>query len=223
MLDRVRGYYNIAVAADDIGFIAYPKKFYRTCGKRPGPAGFPDSDLDSTVKKIIVGVMGGGDASREVMDTAYELGALIAREGWVLLNGGRAAGVMEASARGARDQGGLTLGILPGCTLEGASAAIDIPVLTGMGDARNCINVLTSDVVVVCPGGAGTLSEAALALKNGRHVIALGFDVGGALAPWLERGLLRRARTPEEAVAAVRVILGLERKAPDGGKGRERP
>jgi uncharacterized protein (TIGR00725 family) len=180
-------------------------------------------ELGATVKKTIVGIMGGGYASREAAETAYRLGALIAREGWVLLNGGRAAGVMEASARGARDQGGLTVGILPGSSIEGASGAIDIPILTGMGDARNCINVLTSDVVIACPGGAGTLSEVALALKNGRHVIALGFDVGGALAPWLERGLLRRAQTPEEAVAAVREILGLEQQPSNRGDGEDSP
>jgi uncharacterized protein (TIGR00725 family) len=160
------------------------------------------------VKRTIIGVMGGGRVSPEAADTAYRLGELVAAEGWVLLNGGRAAGVMEASARGAADRGGLTVGILPDRTPEAASDAINLPICTGMGDARNCINVLSSDVVIACQGGGGTLSEVALALKNGKPVIALGFDAGGALAPWVREGLLVEAKTPEEAVAIARAFVG---------------
>ena len=118
------------------------------------------------MKKIIIGVMGGGRAEAQTLDAAYRLGKLIAREGWVLLNGGRAAGVMEASARGASEEGGLTIGILPDDRPGRASEYIDIPILTGIGDARNYVNVLSSDVVVACPGRAGTLSEIALALNS---------------------------------------------------------
>ena len=142
------------------------------------------------MKKTIIGVMGGGRAEAQTLDAAYRLGKLIAREGWVLLNGGRAAGVMEASARGASEEGGLTIGILPDDRPGRASEYIDIPILTGIGDARNYINVLSSDVVVACPGRAGTLSEIALALKNRRKVILLNFDPGPAFASYAEEGLL---------------------------------
>lgn len=65
------------------------------------------------MRKFIVGVMGGGEAaSPETYSMAYRLGELIAKEGWVLLNGGRPTGVMEASAKGARENSGLTVGIL---------------------------------------------------------------------------------------------------------------
>jgi uncharacterized protein (TIGR00725 family) len=151
--------------------------------------------------------MGGGSASEKALAGAYRLGALIAREGWILLNGGRNAGIMDASARGARDQGGITLGILPDESLERCSPAIDIPVVTGMGSARNCINVLTSRIVVACPGGAGTLSEIALALKYGRPVILLDFDVGGAFDRYRRLGLLSTADTPEAAIARVKDLL----------------
>ncbi|AHM58886.1 P450 cytochrome [Flammeovirgaceae bacterium 311] len=95
----------------------------------------------------------------------------IARNGWILLTGGRDAGVMEAASRGAKSAGGLTIGILPGESVEGAASAIDIPIITGMGSARNWINILSSRVIVVCGMGAGTASEAALALKASKPLV----------------------------------------------------
>ncbi|NPV73402.1 MAG: TIGR00725 family protein [Pelotomaculum sp.] len=149
--------------------------------------------------------MGGGEsAPPEDCAAAYRLGQLIAEEGWVLLNGGRPAGIMEASAKGAKDRGGLTIGILPGNSARHASKYIDIPVVTGMGDARNVINVLTSDAVVALPGKGGTISEVALALKNGKKVVLLNFDPGKIFETYRESGLLRNAGSPEEAVKIIR-------------------
>ncbi|MBN1996519.1 TIGR00725 family protein [candidate division KSB1 bacterium] len=130
-----------------------------------------------TSRKPIIGVMGGGTVGQEVEKSAFEFGALVAENGWILLNGGRDAGVMRASAMGAKSKGGLVIGILPGFQKTQANPFIDIPIITGMGDARNVINVLSSDVVVACPGGAGTMSEIAFALKNKKPVILLNFDV----------------------------------------------
>ncbi len=155
----------------------------------------------------IIGVMGGGTASPNDLEIAYQLGGLIAQNGWVLLNGGRRAGIMEASAKGAKSLGGLTVGILPDESRRGTSSFIDIPVLTGMGNARNCINVLSSDVVVACPGGAGTLSEIALALKVRRPVILLNFSTGNAFDSYTEKGLLHHATTPEEVVELIKELL----------------
>lgn len=151
--------------------------------------------------------MGGGDASAKDMETAYKLGGLIAQEGWVLLNGGRPSGIMEASARGAYDQGGITVGILPGRDPSNASEYIMIPVCTGMGDARNVINILSSDIIIACPGSAGTISEIALALKNKQRVILLNFDVGTLFAHYGRQGLLLKAETPEEAIKCVKSLL----------------
>lgn len=155
-------------------------------------------------RPLIVGVMGGGDAAPDDLAQAYRLGQQIARQGWVLLNGGRNAGIMAASARGAWDAGGLTIGILPDADRRHASPYVQIPVLTGMGSARNAINVLTSDVVVACPGGAGTLSEIALALKHGRPVVLLDFDVQELFARHAAEGQLYLAATPEAAVAWIK-------------------
>lgn len=157
--------------------------------------------------RFIVGVMGGGEtATEEHCRWAYRLGELIAREGWVLLNGGRPAGVMEASARGAKENGGLTIGILPDRVHNSASQYIDIAIATGMGDGRNYINVLSSHVIVALPGRAGTISEIALALKNHKRVILLGFDTDNLFSHYQQSGLLYQAATPEEAIDIIKKI-----------------
>jgi len=155
--------------------------------------------------KIIIGVMGPGDgATKEICNQARELGQLIAQTGWVLLTGGRNAGVMDAAIRGAKEAGGLTIGILPTSTLDGASEPLDIPVLTGLGDARNTINVLSSAIVIACGMGPGTASEIALALKVGKRVILLDSGPTGqaffqGLAPHPQQVFI--ASTPTDAVA----------------------
>ncbi len=153
--------------------------------------------------KPIIGVMGGTDADDHVLRMAEQLGALIAEKGWILLNGGRNTGVMAASARGAKNAGGMTLGILPGTDTRGASPDLDIPIITGLGDARNLINVLTPNVDIACPGGAGTISEIAFALKNNKPVIALDFDLGAAFARYRDSGLLIGADSASNAVNCV--------------------
>lgn len=157
--------------------------------------------------RTIIGVMGGGQADAPTCAQARELGRLIAAEGWVLLNGGRNAGVMAASAAGAAEAGGLTVGVLPDDTTAGAAPHIDIAILTGMGDARNVINVLSSHVVIALSGNAGTVSEIAHALKAGRPVITLGIDAGPALAHYRTNGLLHDVGSPAHAVALAREIL----------------
>lgn len=123
--------------------------------------------------RIIIGVMGVGSATPKEINLAYQLGKSIAENGWVLLTGGRKAGVMDAASRGAKAGGGLTIGILPDNNTAGISEAVDIPIITNLGNARNNINVLSSDVVIACGMGLGTASEVALALKNNKPVIFL--------------------------------------------------
>lgn len=154
-------------------------------------------------RSLIVGVMGGGQADEETTRNAYHLGALIAQKGWILLNGGRNAGVMAASAQGAARHDGITVGILPDVDTQLAGEFIQIPICTGMGSARNTINVLSSDIVVACKGGAGTLSEIALALKHGKQVITLGYDLEELFEGTIGRGSLSSAHSPEEVVAII--------------------
>jgi uncharacterized protein (TIGR00725 family) len=125
------------------------------------------------MRRPVIGVIGTGEPSAGRLTAARELGRLLAERGWVVLTGGRPAGVMAAASAGAKEvPGSLTLGILPGAS--GAGPDVDVAVFTGMGDARNVINVLTSDVVVACGvESPGTLSEVALALKSEKTVILL--------------------------------------------------
>jgi len=152
--------------------------------------------------------MGGGEiVNTGDYEDAQRLGGLIAKEGWILLNGGRASGIMEASARGAKENGGLTIGILPGNDPAWASEYIDIPILTGIGFARNYINVLTSEVVVALPGRTGTISEIALALNIGKKVISLNFELGTLFRKYEEAKQLIYIKQPEEVISLIKKIL----------------
>jgi uncharacterized protein (TIGR00725 family) len=160
-----------------------------------------------SLKTIIIGVMGGGSVSEEVQKTAYHLGSLIASQGWILLNGGRNCGIMEASARGAMNNGGLTVGILPDSDYEHVSEYIGIPILTGMGNARNCINILSSHFIIACPGGAGTLSEIALAIKNRKPLILLNFDSRDLIDKYKNNDTLFFADTPEQTIEIIKNLI----------------
>jgi len=101
---------------------------------------------------------------------AQQLGELIARAGAILLCGG-GSGVMEASAIAARRVGGHTVGVMP--SHSPPNAGIEHSVFTGMGDGRNFLNAVVSDVLIAMKGEAGTLSEIALAMKVGTPVVYL--------------------------------------------------
>ncbi|MGD8427237.1 MAG: TIGR00725 family protein [Balneolaceae bacterium] len=159
--------------------------------------------------KKIIGVMGPGDgATKQDITLAEKLGSLIARQKWALLTGGRNVGVMNAASKGAQSAGGLTIGILPSAKREEASAYLDIPICTGMGSARNNINVLSSDVVIACGSGLGTTSEIMLSLKAGKPVVLLN-QTDAALAFIKELTSLepKVVNTAEEAVDAVKNFL----------------
>jgi len=152
--------------------------------------------------RIVAGVMGPGET-----DTAAEcaladrLGELVAGRGWVVLIGGRPVGVMESALAGAKRAGGLTIGVLPHETDEPDSAAADSRIVTGMGEARNVVNVLTSHIVFVCGMSPGTAGETALAIKKRHHVILLELPRGTADF-WGAVGgsLIHTAATPDEAL-----------------------
>lgn len=120
----------------------------------------------------IIGVIGAGQCDPALYQLALDVGRGIARRGAILVCGGL-GGVMEAAARGAAAEGGLTLGILPGPSTQDANLYIRVPVATDMGQARNVIIVHTADALIAVAGGAGTLSEIGHALKVGKPVIGL--------------------------------------------------
>ncbi len=165
--------------------------------------------------RTVIGVMGTGDSGDKLLlAKARDLGAAIAAEGWVLLNGGRNTGVMDASAVGAKTKGGLVIGVLPDEGTMSASRHLDVAIRTGMGDGRNWINVLSSDVVVAMRGNAGTLSEVALALKAGRTVVLLDFEVGPAFERYRRVGKLLSAETVPDAIHLLKKTLRTRGIAP---------
>ncbi|MBI5136509.1 MAG: LOG family protein [Nitrospirae bacterium] len=157
----------------------------------------------------VIGIMGPGIGARPGdLDNAYRLARLIARAGWTLLTGGRNEGVMAAAHKGCAEEGGFSIGILPGKTAADAAPGMTVPIVTGLGSARNNVNVLTSNVIVACGAGLGTVSEIALALKAEKPVVLLACGpethaLFNKLAPhWAQP-----VDTPEQAFEAVRYKL----------------
>jgi len=147
---------------------------------------------------VQIGVIGAGQCSSRTSLLAEEVGKEIARAGAVLVCGGL-GGVMEAAARGAQGEGGITVGILPGESFEDANPFIQIPVVTGLGHARNVLVVRSAQVLIAVKGGYGTLSEVALALKMGKPVIGLhSWDVSKKII---------QVETPLEAVKKALRLL----------------
>jgi len=123
-------------------------------------------------KKFFVGVIGPNNPSKKIYQLAYQIGKEIGKRNWVLICGGL-GGIMEAVSKGAKEEGGLTIGILPNSEKSFANPYIDIPIATGLNEARNLIIVLTSDVIIAVGKGYGTLSEIAFALKYNKKVFGL--------------------------------------------------
>jgi uncharacterized protein (TIGR00725 family) len=123
------------------------------------------------VRKRVLAVLGPGTAREHELVLAERVGRVAAESGWVVLTGG-GPGVMTAASRGAVEAGGLSVGVLPVATDQGGypNPWVTIPIFTGEGMARNAVNVLSADLCVAIGGGAGTLSEIALALKAGVEV-----------------------------------------------------
>ena len=128
--------------------------------------------LMSDRRPMIIAVIGGGDPAPRAIQLAEDVGSELARRGAIIVCGGM-RGVMEAVCRGAKSAGGTTIGILPGNEPATANDYIDIPIMTGMGYARNAIVVKTGRAAIAIDGAYGTLSEIGHALGDGIPVIGL--------------------------------------------------
>lgn len=144
-----------------------------------------------------IGVIGGNQASDEILKLAEQVGDEIAKSGFVLICGGR-GGVMEAACRGAKKAGGITVGILPGDTRQQANGFVDIPIVTGLGIGRNIIVVRSSQAIIALDGKYGTLSEIAHALRLGIPVIGL--------KTWQISEDINTVNNPKEAVELAKKL-----------------
>jgi len=126
-----------------------------------------------------VSVIGGGSVDDSTAAVARDVGRLLGERGHEVICGGL-GGVMAATCRGARETGARTVGILPGADPAGANEYVDVPIATGMGNARNALVVGNGDAAIAIDGKYGTLSEIALALDRGIPVAAIdSHDVEG--------------------------------------------
>jgi uncharacterized protein (TIGR00725 family) len=126
----------------------------------------------SVQRKPVIAVIGAGKCSKKLRDMAAEVGKYVAEHGGVIVCGGL-GGIMEGAAKGAKDAGGVTIGILPSDVKDDANSHIDYVIPTGFGEARNILVVRAADAVVAFPGKYGTLTEMAFALNAGKPVISV--------------------------------------------------
>jgi uncharacterized protein (TIGR00725 family) len=151
-------------------------------------------------KKKIIAVCCAATPPAEEIDLAYRTGAEIAKRGAILVCGGL-GGSMEAACKGAHDNGGLSIGIIPFYEKKNANEYVDIVIPTGLGHARNNVVVATADGVIGVGGSWGTLSELAIAVKMDKPVaVVKGWSASG---PGGQGKEIAVASTPEEAVELV--------------------
>ena len=149
-----------------------------------------EKPMNEIRKRIRIGVIGGSRPDASARQLAFQVGKLIAEQGAILVCGGL-GGVMESASRGAKQAGGLTVGILPSLHPSDANSYVDVPVATGMGYTRNSLVAMNSDVLIAVDGEYGTLSEIAYGNIYGKRVIGLG--------TWKIKGVVP-AETAEEAI-----------------------
>jgi uncharacterized protein (TIGR00725 family) len=157
-----------------------------------------DIDLGLKQRKTIAVCCAAEPTEREIA-LAYEVGRRIALQGAILVCGGL-GGSMEAACRGAKEAGGITVGILPTYEKSTANPWIDIPIPTGLGHARNNLIAAMGDAIIGVGGSWGTLSELSTAMRMGKRVVVL---EGWQVSTPSEIQEFTVARTPEEAVNMV--------------------
>jgi uncharacterized protein (TIGR00725 family) len=129
-------------------------------------------EMDHRTRLLQATVIGDSDASSDICIAAEKIGAMLARNGIVVITGGR-TGVMEAASRGARQAGGITVGILGSADKRDANKWCSVVIPTGLGHARNVITVLAGDFVIAMGSSAGTLSEICFAWIHGKPILTL--------------------------------------------------
>ncbi|MFC2035582.1 TIGR00725 family protein [Chloroflexota bacterium] len=156
-------------------------------------------------RKKIIAVIGGSEPSTEEAKLAREVGCDLAKRGATLICGGL-SGVMESACQGASSEGGLTIGILPGDRPEAANPYVQIPIVTGMGYARNISVVKSAQAVIAIGGSYGTLSEIAHALQS--HIPVIGLNTWSLSKIGQPDNSIIPAQNPAEAVDKALKLTG---------------
>ena len=156
---------------------------------------------------MIIGVIGEGTARPHIAELAEQVGRELALRGVTIVCGGL-GGVMLAACKGAKSAGGTTIGILPGDNPLAGNEYVDIPILTGMGYARNVIVAKTGMAVIAVGGAYGTLSEIGHAL--GEDIPVIGLDTWDLSRAGFPDTSITVASDPVDAVE--RAIAAAERR-----------
>lgn len=187
----------------------------------------------SSRRRVMAVIGSGGALPPEIADMARELGRLAVDGGFRIVTGGL-GGVMAAASEGARSAEryteGSVIGVLPSYDRTTANPWVDVVIPSGLQLGRNALVVSMADVVVAIGGGAGTLSEVALAWQLQRPVIALvesggwAAELGGRTLDGRHDEPIATARSAAEAVEVATALLAGERaEAGDIGSGWRRP
>jgi uncharacterized protein (TIGR00725 family) len=162
------------------------------------------SNYKRQIQVLVIG-SDGDHCPENTYVAAREVGAQIASKGAITVTGGL-GGVMEAACRGAKEKGGMVVGIIPHEDMSYANPFCDIIIPTGIGFARNFITAYSADTCIVVGGGAGTYIEACVAYQKGKPIVAL-TGTGGTADKIADSYLDDRktvkvlsAATPQEAV-----------------------
>jgi len=162
-------------------------------------------------KQVLVVGFGKDHCTETAYQVAYQVGFELAKSGVVLITGGL-EGVMEAASRGARDGGGLVIGVIPQGDKAMSNAYCDVVIATGIGFARDFVTAYSADAVIVVGGGAGTLIELCAAYQNKTPIVAVKGTGGAAdrfAGDYLDDRRLERVLYEDSAHAAVGHAISL--------------
>lgn len=165
----------------------------------------------------IVSVIGASDIDKEIEKKAIEIGKLIAQNNFAIVCGGL-SGVMEAVCKGAKNQNGFTIGIIPFIEKNKANKYIDLIIPCPFSQGRNIVVVLTGDVCLAISGKAGTLSEICFAWIYNKPIIALvnvkgwSSKIANQQLDDRRQDLIYGVETPSEAIKKIKVLINRKEK-----------
>ena len=149
-------------------------------------------------EKPVIGIIGAGKCSKKMKEQAYLAGKTVTKMGGIVVCGGL-GGIMEGAAQGARENGGIAIGIVPGEDKKEANEFVDVVIPSGFGEARNILVVRTADAIIAFPGKYGTLTEMAFALQAGKPLVSISaWNIDDKIIP---------EKDPKKAVKKVMEIL----------------
>jgi len=160
----------------------------------------------------VISVIGASEIEKDIEDKTIQIGRLLARNNYIVACGGL-SGVMEAVCKGAKEENGLTIGIIPYKEKSAANKYVDIAIPVPFSQARNIVVVLTGDACVAIAGKAGTLSEICFSWIYGKPLIALtsvegwSSKIAGQRLDDRRTDMIHGAKTPQEVIEKINHVL----------------